>query len=102
MKSVEETETATQVTEKPEAVDPKTMIVVLDRGYVYVGKVTRKNDHLTITDAQNIRRWGTTNGLGQLALSGKQPNTVLDPAGTVLVPLRAVIHSLLCNPEHWQ
>ena len=72
-------------------------IVVLDRGWVYVGQVERLPDQLKIHEAKNIRRWGTTKGLGQLALEGAQPNTVLDAVGTVIVPLRAVIHTIVCQ-----
>ena len=73
-------------------------IVVLDRGFVYQGnQVTRKGDTVTIRDAKNVRRWGTTKGLGQLAAAGPQINTVLDDAGTVVAPMRAVIHFLACS-----
>jgi len=75
-------------------------IVVLDRGYVYQGNVTRTGDTVTIHGAKNIRRWGTTRGLGQLAAGGPQLNTVLDEAGTVVAPLRAVIHFLQCS-KNW-
>lgn len=71
-------------------------IVVLDRGWVYVGWTRREGDLLIISEAKNIRRWGTTRGLGQLALEGAQPNTVLDPAGIVKVPMRAVLHTVVC------
>ena len=71
-------------------------IVVMDRGFVYQGNVTREDDHVIIEKAKNIRRWGTTKGLGQLATAGPQPNTVLDEAGTVVAPLRAVIHFIAC------
>ena len=43
---------------------PGTQIVVLDRGFVYVGKVTFQGDLLRIENARNIRGWGTTKGLG--------------------------------------
>jgi len=75
----------------------KKQIVVLDRGFVYVGTVALTKDWCTITNAQNIRRWGTTRGLGQLAQEGPQPNTVLDPAGTVRAPMRAVIAMIDCT-----
>jgi hypothetical protein len=39
-------------------------IVVLDRGFVYVGDVEQKADTLRISNARNIRAWGTTAGLG--------------------------------------
>jgi hypothetical protein len=72
-------------------------IVVLDRGFVYVGNVTENGENLVIENARNIRRWGTTKGLGQLAIEGPQSDTVLDPAGTVTAPKRAVIHTLACK-----
>ena len=53
-------------------------IVVLDRGFVYVGSVETDQDWCVITDAKNIRCWGTTEGLGELALKGPQAETQLD------------------------
>nr|WP_294577657.1 hypothetical protein [uncultured Rhodopila sp.] len=75
-----------------------TQIVVMDRGWVYVGKVFCEGDMVRIENARNIRRWGTTQGLGELR-DGPKPNTQLDPAGTVLTPLRAVIHFIPCSHE---
>ena len=67
-------------------------IVVLDRGFVYVGRVADDEDgrFLAIRNAKNIRKWGTTQGLGEL-VNGPLPSTVLDPVGTVRAPFRAVI-----------
>ena len=45
-------------------------IVVVDRGFVYVGDVRCGPEWCIITNARNIRCWGTTRGLGQLALEG--------------------------------
>lgn len=56
-------------------------IVVLDRGWVYVGNVIIEGDLVRIHNARCIRRWGTTKGLGELALTGPTKNTVLDPTG---------------------
>ena len=72
-------------------------IVVLDRGFVYYGNVTIKGDILTIERAKNIRHWGTTRGLCQLAKDGPQLRTILDDAGTVVAPMRAVIHIIQCS-----
>tara|TARA_R100000781_G_scaffold71264_1_gene44680 strand:- start:482 stop:751 length:270 start_codon:yes stop_codon:yes gene_type:complete len=66
-------------------------IVVVDRGFVYVGDVDIDADWCIINNARNIRKWGTTKGLGQLALDGPTNETVLDAVGTVRVPLRAVV-----------
>lgn len=72
-------------------------IVVLDRGFVYVGQVREEGDKVVIENARNVRRWGTDKGLGQLALEGPQPNTQLDNCGTVIASKRAVIHQLVCK-----
>jgi hypothetical protein len=65
-------------------------IVVLDRGFVYVGDVTCDDQWCVIKNAKNIRVWGTTKGLGEL-VSGPTSKTVLDDVGTVRAPMRAVI-----------
>lgn len=66
-------------------------LVVLDRGFVYVGEVEVEDEWCVIREARNIRYWGTTKGLGELALGGPTAKTTLDPAGTVRAPKRAVI-----------
>ena len=76
-----------------------TKIVVLDRGYVYVGSVEIKDDFAIITNAKNIRIWGTTKGLGEL-INGPTSSTKHDPSGTVRAPLRAVI-SMIDASEKW-
>jgi hypothetical protein len=55
-------------------------IIILGFGFVYVGDEVpcARRNFLRFTNVSNIREWGTTDGLGQLALEGKQPNTVLD------------------------
>jgi hypothetical protein len=52
--------------------------------------VSCDSDWCVITNASNIRIWGTTNGLGEL-VSGPTSKTVLDHVGTVRAPMRAVI-----------
>lgn len=81
--------------------ESKLQIAVLDRGFVYVGKVSRQGDELIIEDAKNVRRWGTDRGLGQLASEGPQEKTVLDPTPTITAPLRALIHLIDCEPSKW-
>ena len=72
-------------------------IVVLDRGFVYVGRCEIQGDYLLIKDARNIRRWGTTKGLGQLANSGPTPQTVIEETGDLSVPIKALIFILQCK-----
>ena len=83
----------------PETIAPQ--IAVLDRGFVYIGYCSLDGDILTISRAQNIRRWGTSNGLGELALKGPQPNTKINEVGTVRAPRTAVIHLIDAPAESW-
>ena len=76
-------------------------IVVLDRGFVYVGDVTHDGEWCVIRDARNIRVWGTTKGLGQLAQEGPQSGTRLDVVGLVRAPARAVIHLIDTEASKW-
>lgn len=85
----------------PEDINLTQNIVIADRGFVWVGKTRIEGDWLIINGAKQVRRWGTTNGLGQLAASGPLPNTILDDAGTVRVPLRAVIGIVACEASRW-
>ena len=72
-------------------------IIVCDRGFVYVGKTVVNGEFVTIENARNIRKWGTSKGLGELSETGPTKDTVLDSCGEVLVPLKAVIHFIRCK-----
>ena len=76
-------------------------IVVLDRGFVYVGNVEHNGAWCVITGARNIRYWGTERGLGQLAIDGPTDKTKLDDVGTVRVPAHAVVHLIDTEAELW-
>lgn len=74
-------------------------IVALQSGFVFVGYVEpHPNNHelVRIREAYNIRVWGTTNGLGQLALEGTQSETVLDFCGVVSPHKHAVLFYIDC------
>jgi exosome complex RNA-binding protein Rrp4 len=73
-------------------------IVVADRGFVYIGKTRIDGEFVTITEARNIRVWGTTQGLGEL-VNGPTGSTKLDNVGEILLPLRAVIHFIKCTRD---
>lgn len=80
--------------------DGEYKIVVLDRGFVYVGAAKIDGDFVVIQNAKNIRVWGTTNGLGEL-VSGPLQKTVLDRVGTVRAPLRALISLIDVEQGKW-
>lgn len=76
-------------------------IIIAQRGWVFVGNVTRNGDEVVITDAKCIRRWGTTKGLGELAAKGPTSSTVLDPMGTVRLHSLGVVASVDCEATKW-
>lgn len=75
-------------------------IVVLDRGFVYCGRVEIDGDFVYIRNAKNIRVWGTTRGLGEL-VNGPTSSTKLDPVGVVAAPVRALISLIDVDQTKW-
>lgn len=55
-----------------------TRIVILQRGWIYVGRYYVKGIECRLEDAYCVRRWGTTMGLGELAEKGPLPETKLE------------------------
>lgn len=76
-------------------------IVIAQRGWVFVGRWSQDGEMVTLTDAKNVRTWGTTKGLGELAQSGPTNNTVLDPAGTVRMHILGVVATLDTQVTAW-
>jgi len=81
---------------------PKIQILVLQRGWVVVGETKKEGSEVVVSKSSVIRRWGTTKGLGEIALGGPTADTVLDPAGTVRVHELAVVMTIDCDAEKWQ
>jgi hypothetical protein len=72
---------------------PSIHVVVAPERWNYIGYVTREGEWLVIRQCYNIRRWGTTAGLGQLCLTGPTEATVLDKFGVTRVHyLQATCH----------
>lgn len=78
----------------------ETRIVIAQRGWVFVGRVSRADHEIVIRDAKNIRRWGATKGLGEL-WSGPKKETVLDEAGTVRLHPLQIIATIDVDAEAW-
>ena len=58
--------------------DGQLVIAVMDKGWVFVGFVTKLNDdRVRIDCCHNIHRWGTTEGLGEIAENGPTKDTIL-------------------------
>jgi hypothetical protein len=76
-------------------------IVVLKRGWVVVGMVAISGDDVTISNASVVRVWGTTKGLGEIAMNGPTKDTVLDPCGVVRAHKGSVVLYIDCAETKW-
>ncbi len=87
---------------EPLAAEAALVIVVLQRGWVAVGRLHQAGNVCELTDASVVRRWGTAHGLGQLAAEGPQQDTVLDqvPFGLRFHALSVVV-VFPCREEAW-
>lgn len=83
-------------------VDPNSpiKIVILQRGWVMVGRWSRNGDDCTLDDASVIERWGTTKGIGEL-VSGPTKTTQLRYAGHVEFHVLGVIAAITCQADKW-
>lgn len=78
-------------------------IVVLQRGWIMVGRFERNGQDCKLHNASVIRRWGTTKGLGEIASGGPTSSTILDKCGGVVgFDYLTVVHTLDCNEAKWK
>ena len=76
-------------------------IVVLQRGWIYIGRFSKVNNFCKLTNAYCIRSWGTTKGLQEL-VNGATPNTKLDKCeGIVEFDWLTVIHTITVKEGAW-
>lgn len=69
---------------EPKQFDGPIKIVILQRGWVMIGRLERNGSDCKLHNASVIRKWGTTRGLGELAEKGKLSDTILDECGGVV------------------
>lgn len=67
----------------PQEKDMGISIVILQRGWVMVGYLTKKGHDCILEKASVIRNWGTSNGLGEIVINGPTSSTKLDKCGVV-------------------
>lgn len=76
-------------------------IVVLQRGWVAVGKYSRDGEMAKLENAAIIRNWGTSKGLGQLAENGPTDKTLLDDCPTLHFHILTEVVNMECNSKKW-
>jgi hypothetical protein len=82
--------------------DGEIKIVILQRGWVVVGRFERNGSDCKVHDASVIRNWGTTRGLGEIAKDGPTESTKIDPTnGLVEFDYLTVVASISCNQVAW-
>ncbi len=84
---------------------PAPFIYVMQRGFVLVGRMAEEQfDSLTISlnDVAIIANWGTTQGLGELAVKGPLAQTRLhpEPDGTEISRM-AIYRKIPCDQKAW-
>jgi len=77
-------------------------IVVLQRGWIYVGRFERHGNDCKLHNAYNIRIWGTTKGLPEL-VNGVTSSTKLDKCeGVVEFDWLTVVYTITVNEKKWK
>jgi hypothetical protein len=84
------------------AEDGELVIVALDRGWVVVGRWHKIGGMVQMEGASVIERWGTSEGLAQLAQDGPTPNTKLSRAGVIRFAPPSGLPLWPCNEEAWR
>jgi hypothetical protein len=73
-------------------------IYVVESGWVFLADSCVATDAVFLLSGVSvIRSWGTTKGLGEIALNGPTKETVLDPCGQVDVPKGKVLFTIPCS-----
>ena len=87
-------------TKKATATDIR--IVILQRGWVAVGRYSQRGDECRLDGASIVRRWGTTKGLPEIASGGPTGATVLDRSPPLRFHALTVVATIDCDPARWE
>ena len=82
-------------------VDGGIRIVILQRGWVMVGHYYQKGSECYLENCSVIRRWGTSQGLGELATKGPLTDTKLEPTPRTSFHELTVIATIECEKSKW-
>ena len=86
---------------KKESLSGDIKIVILQRGWIYVGRFERNGNDCKLHNSYNIRSWGTTKGLPEL-VHGPTSTTKLDKCdGIVEFDWLTVVHTIVVDKTKW-
>lgn len=78
-------------------------IVILQRGWIMVGRFERSGNECKLHNASVIRNWGTSKGLGEIASGGPTGSTKLDKCfGVVEFDYLTVCATIACEDKKWK
>ena len=78
-------------------------IMILQRGWVMVGKLERNGSECKLHNASVIRSCGTSKGLGEIATEGPKSGTKLDKCGGLVeFDYLTVVASIAINEAAWK
>lgn len=77
-------------------------ICVLHQGWVLVGILEKDGDEYLLINAKVVRRWGTKEGLGELAMKGPQSETILEKTPLVKFNKSQLIFTISCDESKWK
>jgi hypothetical protein len=77
-------------------------ICVLDKGWVFIGTLELDGDFYILVNGYVIRRWGTTEGIGELAIKGPLQETKLDKMPLVKFHKDRLIFTINCDESKWK
>ena len=75
--------------------------MIPQRGWVAVGYFSHEMEQCKLQRASIIRSWGTTRGLGQIAIDGPTSSTKLDKCPTLHFHELTVIATMECVEGKW-
>lgn len=76
-------------------------ICVLQNGWVMIGNLEKNESNYSLKNGYIIRRWGTTEGLGELAIKGRLENTLLDKIPLTNFHESQLIFTIQCDESKW-
>jgi hypothetical protein len=82
-------------------IDSPVKIVILQRGWVFIGRFKKTNSDCILENAQCIRQWGTTRGIGEL-VNGPTSSTKLDECGKVSFNEMTIVALIDCEESKWE
>lgn len=80
----------------------KYIYVCNDRWHFVGYEEETKAGKIKVSEAYNIRRWGTTKGLGELALNGPTRSTELDVYGTIWIEKAKLLFRIAVVEAKWK